>query len=427
MKHKLILAAVLTVSAARAEEARSVAKSEASRHFQDAVKSVARGDLVAAVGEFEAAYASSPHFSVLYNIGQARWNLGQPVEAAEAFERYLGEGGEQLSASRRHEVEGLLAEIRARIGRVRIVVEAPNTTRVWLDGKLLRGEHLAQPFSLAAGLHSLLQAQGSGAVLERQVSVQAGELREIRLPAGTPGDARLTQLAISCDVPGVRVEVEDSPPIVTPLVAPLLVKVGKLTVRFSRPGYSTVTKGVTTALSRLARLSCDVTPILPVPAPLAAVLDVRVEPRDARVLVDNAVSTRAPLPAGPHDLSIQRDGFAPVRRSLVLQAGKAMVLVERLAPTETTLARAREAATRSKTAGVLTAGGGAAILTAGISLLVWNSGRYDDWRVSRGQGDANTELNRAIAIQRVDDVATGVMILGAGLVFAGAGLFLTAE
>src|SRR4051794_1081194 len=81
---------------------------QARAHFQAGLARAEQGNLSAALVEFEAAYTISPHFSVLYNIGQARSTLGRPVEAVAAFERYLADGGQQITPSRRQEVEALL-------------------------------------------------------------------------------------------------------------------------------------------------------------------------------------------------------------------------------------------------------------------------------------------------------------------------------
>src|SRR6478609_5613259 len=61
--------------------------------FQAGLSHAQQGDLLTALAEFEEAYRAQPHFSVLYNIAQTRSALGRPVEANEAFRRYLSDGG----------------------------------------------------------------------------------------------------------------------------------------------------------------------------------------------------------------------------------------------------------------------------------------------------------------------------------------------
>jgi predicted Zn-dependent protease len=46
-----------------------------------------------ALSAFQRAYEIAPHFSVLYNIGQALIALERPTEAVAALDRYVEEGG----------------------------------------------------------------------------------------------------------------------------------------------------------------------------------------------------------------------------------------------------------------------------------------------------------------------------------------------
>jgi hypothetical protein len=54
---------------------------------------------------------------VLYNIGQVFVTLAKPVEAVDAYERYLADGGEKIPAARRADVEKEIARQKARIDR----------------------------------------------------------------------------------------------------------------------------------------------------------------------------------------------------------------------------------------------------------------------------------------------------------------------
>jgi tetratricopeptide (TPR) repeat protein len=72
-----------------------------------------RGDYAAALDEFRRAYAAVPHYGVLYNIGQSQLALGRGDEALFTFRRYLAEGGGAVEATRRTEVEALVAKLQA--------------------------------------------------------------------------------------------------------------------------------------------------------------------------------------------------------------------------------------------------------------------------------------------------------------------------
>src|SRR6185503_7960525 len=85
------------------------AKAKARAHFDRGVVLASEGKLEAAIAEFEDAYEASPHYSVLFNLGQAQAARGHSVEALDAFRRYVADGGSAVSAARRELVQGLIA------------------------------------------------------------------------------------------------------------------------------------------------------------------------------------------------------------------------------------------------------------------------------------------------------------------------------
>jgi hypothetical protein len=94
-------------SPARAEPAEPRASARA--HFSLGVELASAGSYEAALAEFTEAYRIFPHFSVLYNIGQAELALDRPTLAVESWRRYLSEGGEQIEPARRAEVRESIA------------------------------------------------------------------------------------------------------------------------------------------------------------------------------------------------------------------------------------------------------------------------------------------------------------------------------
>jgi len=100
-------AAWVLFAAPAAAQAPDSAKARAAAHFERGLTLVKNGEIAAAVGAFEEAYQTSPHYSVLYNLGQAYVALGKPAQAVHALQRYLREGGERIDAARRHQVQEL--------------------------------------------------------------------------------------------------------------------------------------------------------------------------------------------------------------------------------------------------------------------------------------------------------------------------------
>lgn len=121
----LALAAVVTTAPHDAHAQQSEARALARAHFNRGVQLAKAGAYEAALAEFQQAYRISPHFSVLYNIGQAELALDRPAAALDALQRYLAEGGEQIDSARRAEVESTIATELERAGPPDLTTEAP--------------------------------------------------------------------------------------------------------------------------------------------------------------------------------------------------------------------------------------------------------------------------------------------------------------
>jgi hypothetical protein len=423
----LMLALSLIAQSARGQAGASNANAEARRHFQEGLQSAQQGDLRKALQEFEAAYAAQPNFSVLYNIGQAQSALGRPVEASAAFERYLAESGNQITTSRRDEVTATLAANRKRIGQIRLVVDTKSTIGVWIDGSPLARGQWDAPFSLAVGPHSILHAERDCAPVAQDVIVAVGDTVTVPLAQANDCAKALAHLQVECSVPDVEVDVGGVIQARTPIDAPLSVPVGEVTVTFKRAGYASVSRSVRTTRDKIIRIKCEQRIVDRLPPPLAAGLIVHKIPADASVAVDGEPFRGGILPAGLHEVSVEREGFLATRRLVSLEAGKATSVSATLAPTAEGLAREQRNTRRRRTRSLLLGGSGVALLGTGAGLYGWNSGRYDDWKARSAGMSAASNLERATSIQRVDDLSLALTVLGAGLATAGVWLFFTAD
>src|SRR6185369_15715263 len=153
--HPLSLLLMLTLlhasSPAHAQPDRKAAAREAFDRGVEAFKDKRFGE---AADEFDAAYKLSPAFQVLYNIGQVSVALGRSVEAVDAFEGYLKQGGSAIPPARQREVQREIAKQLARVGSVAIRT-VPEGAEVRVDGRLLDKTPLQQPVRLTAGKHTI--------------------------------------------------------------------------------------------------------------------------------------------------------------------------------------------------------------------------------------------------------------------------------
>ena len=89
----------------------------ARKHFDRGLSLAEAGRYSEAIVEFDQAYQLSPHFAVLFNLGQAYAASDQPSQASRTLRRYLLEGGAQIPADRRKQVEREIARQDQRISR----------------------------------------------------------------------------------------------------------------------------------------------------------------------------------------------------------------------------------------------------------------------------------------------------------------------
>jgi PEGA domain len=334
----LSLALCFAFGSARAEPPSDVARREAAQRFDRGLKLFNEQDNAGALAEFRRANELSPNAFVLYNIGLVEAAIGRPVEAFDALEQALRPGS-GLKPELRSRAQSVVAEQSARIGRVRVVTR-PEGARVEVDGVVAGRSPLAEPLRVASGTHVL------GAVLEqyaparKEVSVAGNQEIAVELELVATAGVSLAHLMLRSNVEEAVVRVDGQVVAKTPLVASLALVSGRHSVEVSRPGYVAATQqlelgpGATGELS--FRLEFD--PIAVQSRGATLLLDVT-EP-DPKVVVDG--TRLGPylgplrLPAGPHALRVERDGFVPADRQIRLEATRPNHQRIRLEPTAAT-------------------------------------------------------------------------------------------
>jgi len=121
--------ALIIAAAASAAWADEVPISDSARqHFQAGVNLLQDPDgarYAEAYREFQMAYADSPSWKILSNLGIAALKLERDGEAADAFAKYLAEGGKNIDADERAQVERDLQTLRAGLVKISIQSDPP--------------------------------------------------------------------------------------------------------------------------------------------------------------------------------------------------------------------------------------------------------------------------------------------------------------
>ena len=158
---------------------------EASRHFHRGVELSEDGDWRAALIEFERAYAITPNFRVLYDIGQCRFQLHDYPGALTAFQKYLADGLELVPADRRATVVSDIESLKGRVAFVRLVT--PETgAEISIDDTVVGTTPFASPVTVSAGRHKVSASKSGFAGVVRYVDVAGEETLDVPIHFGAP-------------------------------------------------------------------------------------------------------------------------------------------------------------------------------------------------------------------------------------------------
>jgi tetratricopeptide (TPR) repeat protein len=185
---------LVTMLAAGARAAAGDPRQIAGAHYSRGIELANQGLYAAALQEFNDANAISPHFAVLYNIGQAQIALDHPVEAIEALSRYLRDGADRIPAARRLQVQSQIGLLQSRLAELSITTEQAGVS-IRIDGRDVGRTPLPQPIRLTAGTHTVTGGLADGTQITRKVALGEAERQRLELvflpapPAAAPASA----------------------------------------------------------------------------------------------------------------------------------------------------------------------------------------------------------------------------------------------
>ncbi len=136
---------------------------QAKEHFERGVRMYQEDDFRGALIEFNRAYEIAPNWAVLYDIGQAQYQLRDYAAALRTLERYTKEGGERMPPDRKAQVDREVVELRGRVAHVTILANVQDAD-VSLDDLPFGKAPTSEPVLISAGRHKLvLSHPGFGA------------------------------------------------------------------------------------------------------------------------------------------------------------------------------------------------------------------------------------------------------------------------
>jgi hypothetical protein len=155
-----VVGGLILVGGGRAWAADAAPKEEAKRAFSAGVillKDPDGAKYEEALAQFDKAYRLSGSWKVLGNIGLCSLKLERDGEAISAYQKYLAEGGKEIDAEERAQVERDLAALKEQVVHVRIDLPA-GASRLVDERTSAQGGHIINEYALATtvaelGLH----------------------------------------------------------------------------------------------------------------------------------------------------------------------------------------------------------------------------------------------------------------------------------
>ena len=149
-------------------------------HFRNGVDFYHERNFRAALIEFKRAYSISPHYKLLYNLGQASLELQEDGQAIEYFTNYLRRGREELSPERQREVELEIQRLQARLAHATITTDEDGV-EIYVDGGLAGKTPLPAPLQLSVGRRHISAVKSGFLRVERTFDVASGDQLTVAL------------------------------------------------------------------------------------------------------------------------------------------------------------------------------------------------------------------------------------------------------
>jgi hypothetical protein len=179
---------------------------EARQHFQRGVELYKEGSFDAALAEFSKAYEIAPDYRVLYNLAQVQNERHDYVAALRSFQQYLQQGGTEISADRRDQVNKEVLSLNSRVARLTVQTNVDGA-ELFVDGVSAGTLPSKDPVLVSAGVRQL-QVKKPGFEDSSQTQTVAGgddlhlELDLQVVPSAAPAAAAPAATSTSRDTLG---------------------------------------------------------------------------------------------------------------------------------------------------------------------------------------------------------------------------------
>ena len=155
-------------------------KKEAITRYNRGLELYEEQDYNAALIEFRKAYELSPNYRIRYNIGQVCYQLQDYACALKSLESYLFEGGTNLPASRRLDVEKDIDKLRSRVGKLEVRVNIEGA-QISVDDVVVGKSPLPGPIQVSAGKRRISVTHEGRVPSTRTIEVAGATMQSVEI------------------------------------------------------------------------------------------------------------------------------------------------------------------------------------------------------------------------------------------------------
>jgi hypothetical protein len=368
------IALLAATGQAAADEPDDHARIDAKELFAHGLYLFKNGDHGGALAEFQHAYDLAPSRLLLYHIALVYVSMDKPVEAVDSLDEVLSDSG-PLKPEYVARARAAKEEQQSRIGKLDVKVNVP--AAIVIDSAHAGDAPLQEPLSVAAGEH-IVAVVAPGHVPARQTVTVARQGRADLVFELQPTEAKLAHVTIASRVPGAEVRVDDELLGKTPFADPVSVLPGEHVFEIQRSGYRTGRKQVKLSDGIYVTVAFDPDEDDSAGAKRGR-LRVIAEKGDVQITIDGrprgVYEQPIDLPAGPHAVNLERDGFEPLERLVEVPAGDEAEVKVSLRPSANVRAARASRARSYQHWAIAALASGALVAGGSVGLAVWSNGK----------------------------------------------------
>jgi tetratricopeptide (TPR) repeat protein len=147
---------------------------QARERFQRGAELYKEGSFDAAFAEFSRAYEIAPNYRVLYNLGQVELERHDFASAMRFFQRYLTDGGAEVDAERRAQVEREISSLKNRVAELTVKSNVTGV-EISIDGTVIGTLPLPSPVLVSAGVRRISARRDGYQPIDRTLRVAGGD------------------------------------------------------------------------------------------------------------------------------------------------------------------------------------------------------------------------------------------------------------